>query len=139
MKYFPQRWRNILTLLHILLLYLIFSTEARDAYVRSLAIQCSILLVMMSGRIVFRKAVFLIYSVCINSLLIPHECYRYLHFDFHKICGHVHFERLSILYDQIEDFLIRNRYGSSSNEKQFIIWNFTWLSNDSVVDHSNVS
>lgn len=35
---------------------------------------------------------------------------RYLHFDFHKICGHVHFERLSILYDQIEDFLIKNRY-----------------------------
>ncbi|CAH1413723.1 unnamed protein product [Lactuca virosa] len=35
---------------------------------------------------------------------------RYLHFDFHKICGHVHFERLSILYEQIEDFLIKNRY-----------------------------
>uniref|UniRef100_A0A5B6YM38 Putative phosphoinositide phosphatase SAC6-like n=1 Tax=Davidia involucrata TaxID=16924 RepID=A0A5B6YM38_DAVIN len=35
---------------------------------------------------------------------------RYLHFDFHQICGHVHFERLSILYDQIEDFLIKNRY-----------------------------
>ncbi|XP_011079160.1 phosphoinositide phosphatase SAC6 [Sesamum indicum] len=35
---------------------------------------------------------------------------RYLHFDFHKICGHVHFERLSILYDQIEDFLIKSRY-----------------------------
>ncbi|KAG8373602.1 hypothetical protein BUALT_Bualt11G0041400 [Buddleja alternifolia] len=35
---------------------------------------------------------------------------RYLHFDFHKICGQVHFERLSILYDQIEDFLIKNRY-----------------------------
>ncbi|XP_073293622.1 phosphoinositide phosphatase SAC7-like [Primulina huaijiensis] len=35
---------------------------------------------------------------------------RYLHFDFHKVCGHVHFERLSILYDQIEDFLIKNRY-----------------------------
>ncbi|XP_022855028.1 phosphoinositide phosphatase SAC6 [Olea europaea var. sylvestris] len=35
---------------------------------------------------------------------------RYLHFDFHRICGHVHFERLSILYDQIEDFLIKNRY-----------------------------
>ncbi|KAK4490463.1 hypothetical protein RD792_001140 [Penstemon davidsonii] len=35
---------------------------------------------------------------------------RYLHFDFHKICGHVHFERLSILYDQVEDFLIKNRY-----------------------------
>ncbi|KAL3845023.1 hypothetical protein ACJIZ3_002426 [Penstemon smallii] len=35
---------------------------------------------------------------------------RYLHFDFHRICGHVHFERLSILYDQVEDFLIKNRY-----------------------------
>ncbi|EPS65071.1 hypothetical protein M569_09708, partial [Genlisea aurea] len=35
---------------------------------------------------------------------------RYLHFDFHAICGHVHFERLSILYEQIEDFLIKSRY-----------------------------
>ncbi|KAI3704474.1 hypothetical protein L1987_74695 [Smallanthus sonchifolius] len=35
---------------------------------------------------------------------------RYLHFDFHRICGHVHFERLSILYEQTEDFLIKNRY-----------------------------
>ncbi|KAM6540477.1 hypothetical protein CsatB_004924 [Cannabis sativa] len=35
---------------------------------------------------------------------------RYLHFDFHKICGHVHFERLSILYEQISDFLDRNGY-----------------------------
>ncbi|KAK3005919.1 hypothetical protein RJ639_017792 [Escallonia herrerae] len=35
---------------------------------------------------------------------------RYLHFDFHRICGHIHFERLSILYDQIEDFLVKNRY-----------------------------
>ncbi|KAG5534487.1 hypothetical protein RHGRI_022571 [Rhododendron griersonianum] len=35
---------------------------------------------------------------------------RYLHFDFHRICGHVHFERLSILYDQIEDFIVKNRY-----------------------------
>ncbi|CAI9110499.1 OLC1v1010544C1 [Oldenlandia corymbosa var. corymbosa] len=35
---------------------------------------------------------------------------RYVHFDFHQICGHVHFERLSILYDQIENFLIKNRY-----------------------------
>ncbi|KAJ8567708.1 hypothetical protein K7X08_019916 [Anisodus acutangulus] len=35
---------------------------------------------------------------------------RYLHFDFHHICGHVHFERLSILYDQIEDFFIKNGY-----------------------------
>ncbi|XP_052191197.1 phosphoinositide phosphatase SAC7-like [Diospyros lotus] len=35
---------------------------------------------------------------------------RYLHFDFHRICGHIHFENLSILYEQIEDFLIKNRY-----------------------------
>ncbi|CAL5326559.1 unnamed protein product [Camellia sinensis] len=35
---------------------------------------------------------------------------RYLHFDFHHICGHVHFERLSMLYDQIEDFLVKHRY-----------------------------
>lgn len=35
---------------------------------------------------------------------------RYVHFDFHRICGHVHFERLSMLYDQIVDFLIKNRY-----------------------------
>ncbi|RDX73281.1 Phosphoinositide phosphatase SAC6, partial [Mucuna pruriens] len=35
---------------------------------------------------------------------------RYLHFDFHHICGHVHFDRLSILYDQISDFLERNGY-----------------------------
>lgn len=35
---------------------------------------------------------------------------RYVHFDFHHICGHVHFERLSILYDQISDFLERNGY-----------------------------
>ncbi|KDO71451.1 hypothetical protein CISIN_1g0098232mg [Citrus sinensis] len=33
---------------------------------------------------------------------------RYLHFDFHRICGHVHFERLSILFEQIEDFLEKN-------------------------------
>ncbi|KAG6594734.1 Phosphoinositide phosphatase SAC7, partial [Cucurbita argyrosperma subsp. sororia] len=35
---------------------------------------------------------------------------RYLHFDFHQICGHVHFERLSILYEQISDFLDQNGY-----------------------------
>ncbi|OMO83409.1 hypothetical protein COLO4_22544 [Corchorus olitorius] len=35
---------------------------------------------------------------------------RYLHFDFHKICGHVHFERLSFLYDKIADFLEKNGY-----------------------------
>ncbi|KAH0970980.1 hypothetical protein GBA52_023136 [Prunus armeniaca] len=36
---------------------------------------------------------------------------RYWHFDFHHICGHVHFERLSILYEQIVDFLDRNGCG----------------------------
>lgn len=35
---------------------------------------------------------------------------RYIHFDFHQICGHVHFERLSILYDQIKDFLDKHGY-----------------------------
>ncbi|KAL8168325.1 hypothetical protein V2J09_009824 [Rumex salicifolius] len=35
---------------------------------------------------------------------------RYVHFDFHKICGQIHFERLSILYEQIEDFLKKNGY-----------------------------
>ncbi|CAH2043013.1 unnamed protein product [Thlaspi arvense] len=35
---------------------------------------------------------------------------RYLHFDFHRICGHIHFERLAILYDQMEDFLEKNGY-----------------------------
>ncbi|KAK6924572.1 SAC domain [Dillenia turbinata] len=33
---------------------------------------------------------------------------RYVHFDFHQICGHIHFELLSLLYDQIEDFLKKN-------------------------------
>lgn len=44
--------------------------------------------------------------------MVNSELCRYLHFDFHKICGHVHFERLSILYEQIEDFLIKNRWVS---------------------------
>ncbi|XP_050226758.1 phosphoinositide phosphatase SAC7-like [Mercurialis annua] len=35
---------------------------------------------------------------------------RYLHFDFHQICGHIHFERLSILYDQIVDFLDKSGF-----------------------------
>ncbi|XP_010675806.3 phosphoinositide phosphatase SAC7 isoform X5 [Beta vulgaris subsp. vulgaris] len=41
---------------------------------------------------------------------IMNEDIRYLHFDFHRICGHIHFERLSILYDQMSDFLNKNRY-----------------------------
>ncbi|EPS73143.1 hypothetical protein M569_01613, partial [Genlisea aurea] len=35
---------------------------------------------------------------------------RYLHFDFHKICGDTDFGCLSILYHQIEAFLLKNRY-----------------------------
>uniref|UniRef100_A0A0D9YTK8 SAC domain-containing protein n=1 Tax=Oryza glumipatula TaxID=40148 RepID=A0A0D9YTK8_9ORYZ len=38
------------------------------------------------------------------------EDIRYVHFDFHRICGHIHFERLSQLYDQIEDYLKKHRY-----------------------------
>ncbi|XP_020598759.1 phosphoinositide phosphatase SAC7-like isoform X2 [Phalaenopsis equestris] len=41
---------------------------------------------------------------------ITNSSIRYVHFDFHAICGHIHFERLSLLYDQIEDFLKRHRY-----------------------------
>ncbi|VFQ93501.1 unnamed protein product [Cuscuta campestris] len=41
---------------------------------------------------------------------IAGEDVKYLHFDFHHICGHVHFENLSFLYNQIEDFLTKNRY-----------------------------
>ncbi|XP_010238703.1 phosphoinositide phosphatase SAC7 isoform X2 [Brachypodium distachyon] len=38
------------------------------------------------------------------------EDIRYVHFDFHRICGHIHFEHLSQLYDQIEDYLKKHRY-----------------------------
>uniref|UniRef100_A0A0D9XRA7 SAC domain-containing protein n=1 Tax=Leersia perrieri TaxID=77586 RepID=A0A0D9XRA7_9ORYZ len=38
------------------------------------------------------------------------EDIRFVHFDFHHICGHIHFERLSQLYDQIEDYLKKHRY-----------------------------
>ncbi|OEL27740.1 Phosphoinositide phosphatase SAC7 [Dichanthelium oligosanthes] len=38
------------------------------------------------------------------------EDIRFVHFDFHKICGHIHFERLSQLYDQIEDYLKKHKY-----------------------------
>ncbi|KAH9621513.1 hypothetical protein KSS87_003750 [Heliosperma pusillum] len=41
---------------------------------------------------------------------IVNEDIRYLHFDFHKICGHIHFERLSMLFDQMSDFLNKSRY-----------------------------
>jgi hypothetical protein len=36
--------------------------------------------------------------------------YRYVAFDFHKICGHIHFERLSQLYEQIEDMQVEQGY-----------------------------
>ncbi|KAL6582765.1 GTPase activating protein (GAP) for Rho1p [Orobanche minor] len=35
---------------------------------------------------------------------------RYLQFDFHRICGDIHIEWLSILYHRIETFLFKNRY-----------------------------
>lgn len=41
---------------------------------------------------------------------IANDNIRYVHFDFHAICGHIHFERLSLLYDQIVDFLESHRY-----------------------------
>ena len=50
----------------------------------------------------------IIYIFLSNSL---GSC-RYLHFDFHHICGHIHFERLAILYEQMEDFLDKNGYYS---------------------------
>eukprot|EP00262_Sarcandra_glabra_P015183 TRINITY_DN4615_c0_g1_i1.p1 TRINITY_DN4615_c0_g1~~TRINITY_DN4615_c0_g1_i1.p1 ORF type:complete len:475 (-),score=76.50 TRINITY_DN4615_c0_g1_i1:261-1685(-) len=41
---------------------------------------------------------------------IVNDDIRYVHFDFHRICGHIHFERLSLLYDQISDFLMKHGY-----------------------------
>ncbi|XP_057783999.1 phosphoinositide phosphatase SAC6-like isoform X2 [Salvia miltiorrhiza] len=41
---------------------------------------------------------------------IASEKVRYRHFDFHKICGELYIEWLSILYYQIEIFLYKNRY-----------------------------
>ncbi|KAG2553697.1 hypothetical protein PVAP13_9KG541700 [Panicum virgatum] len=38
------------------------------------------------------------------------EDVRYVHFDFHRVCGHIHFERLSQLYEQIKDYLKKHRY-----------------------------
>jgi len=41
------------------------------------------------------------------------EDIRYVHFDFHRVCGHIHFERLSQLYDQIKDYLQKHKYAAS--------------------------
>ncbi|KAJ1281556.1 hypothetical protein BS78_04G314300 [Paspalum vaginatum] len=38
------------------------------------------------------------------------EDVRYVHFDFHRVCGHIHFERLSQLYEQIKDYLQKHRH-----------------------------
>eukprot|EP00257_Ricinus_communis_P017833 XP_015576365.1 phosphoinositide phosphatase SAC7 [Ricinus communis] len=52
---------------------------------------------------------------------------RYLHFDFHRICGHIHFERLSILYDQIvgflekSGFLLLNEKGEKMKEQTGVV------------------
>lgn len=47
-----------------------------------------------------------------SSWLSPAIYCRYIHFDFHQICGHIHFDRLSILYDQIADNLKKHGYAS---------------------------
>ncbi|XP_042378318.1 phosphoinositide phosphatase SAC7-like [Zingiber officinale] len=47
---------------------------------------------------------------------IQNDDIRYVHFDFHQICGHIHFERLSILYSQIEDFLNKHGYFLSNDK-----------------------
>ncbi|KAL1536889.1 phosphoinositide phosphatase SAC6-like isoform X1 [Salvia divinorum] len=41
---------------------------------------------------------------------IASENVRYKHFDFHKICGELYIDWLSVLYYQIEIFVYKNRY-----------------------------
>ncbi|KAK4416886.1 Phosphoinositide phosphatase SAC6, partial [Sesamum alatum] len=41
---------------------------------------------------------------------VASENVRYLHFDFHKMCGDTEFAWLSILYHQIQTFVFKNRY-----------------------------
>ncbi|KAK3158182.1 hypothetical protein QOZ80_2AG0133900 [Eleusine coracana subsp. coracana] len=48
------------------------------------------------------------------------EDLRYVHFDFHRICGHIHFERLSQLYEKIQDYLKAHRYFLINNEGEKI-------------------
>ncbi|XP_060193804.1 phosphoinositide phosphatase SAC6-like [Lycium barbarum] len=66
---------------------------------------------------------------------------RYLHFDFHHICGHVHFERLSILYDQIEDFFIKNRYFLLNEKGEKVELQLGILRTNCIdcLDHTNVT
>ncbi|RWW30533.1 hypothetical protein GW17_00004893 [Ensete ventricosum] len=49
-------------------------------------------------------------AVDLVNTLKSASCSRYVHFDFHQICGHIHFERLSLLYNQIEDYLNKHGY-----------------------------
>lgn len=48
------------------------------------------------------------YGSCMEQIV--GDDLRYVHFDFHRICGHIHFEKLSILYEQIEDTLKKHGY-----------------------------
>ncbi|CAM6083198.1 unnamed protein product [Calypogeia fissa] len=41
---------------------------------------------------------------------VTNDSLRYVAFDFHKICGHIHFERLSLLYEQIEEMHVDQGY-----------------------------
>lgn len=55
---------------------------------------------------------FLLCNIVCNYVCMPMSC-RYVHFDFHRVCGHIHFERLSQLYEQIKDYLKKHRYAAS--------------------------
>ncbi|EFJ18749.1 hypothetical protein SELMODRAFT_112442, partial [Selaginella moellendorffii] len=52
---------------------------------------------------------------------------RYVQYDFHRICGHIHFERLSILYDASKEdfsqqqFFLTNPVGEVIQVQQGII------------------
>ena len=61
----------------------------------------------------------LVYNIkIIHSANFCYIHYRYVQFDFHRICGHIHFERLSLLYDQIEDYLKKHGYVNRVLSKQ---------------------
>lgn len=67
---------------------------------------------------------FSLYTFYLNNWYI--YC-RYVHFDFHKICGHIHFEKLSLLYNQIEDSIKKHKYAFFfmyfiESSKLFLYW-----------------
>jgi hypothetical protein len=41
---------------------------------------------------------------------LVNDSLRYIAFDFHRICGHIHFERLSSLYNDIREDLDKQGY-----------------------------